>query len=136
MHSPTGGASPTLSDTSSDTPEHEIENDIQETATFTQQGGSLGFGTAFASFLGGTSITGVQKRRLPGGLMFGGGSGARDPKSRRKEVRGPGGTWDQGLGPARGHRDDLVDSQLVEQLRNQFGDPFDETIVKNASGGN
>lgn len=126
MHSPTGGASPALSDTSSDTPEHEIDTDIQETPTlaFSQQGS--GFSTAFASFLGGTSVTGVQKRRL-GGLMFGGGGGgARDAKSRRKEVRGPApggsglGPWDQGVGPARGHRsDDLVDSQLVEQLRNR-----------------
>ena len=49
-----------------------------------------------------------------------GGLSARDPKTRRKDFRsgGGGGYWDHmGPGPSRGLRDDLVDTQIVEQLR-------------------
>lgn len=46
---------------------------------------------------------------------------ARDPKTRRKDVRptGGGGYWDHqmGPGPSRGFKDDLVDTQIVDQLR-------------------
>ena len=114
-------ASPGLSDTSSDTPgEHDIEID-----DFPRTGGptsnpstlealSMGSAAGHSTFFG----TGpAPKRRLPGGLTVTGVS--RDPKSRRKDVRGGGGGsgWETGAGAGRGQRDDLVDSQLVDKLR-------------------
>ncbi|KAI0712680.1 hypothetical protein C8Q76DRAFT_797512 [Earliella scabrosa] len=162
MHSPIDRASPALSDeSSSDSPEHEQEVEeirnslMEETAPFAQQypgsgagaGGSGGSSSssAFGSFWGGGGGgSGASKRRM--GPMYGGGSGARDAKSRRKDGRAGGGggggagagMWDQGSlsSTMRGQREDVVDSQLVDQLRNLFGDPFDETLVKNASKGN
>ncbi|KAM5538582.1 hypothetical protein V8D89_007611 [Ganoderma adspersum] len=126
MNSPTDRNSPN-SDTSSD-------NDVEDLSVSTEQpnltaGPSL---TAPAGFFGSSA----PKRRLPGGLMMGALS-ARDPKSRRKDVRtgGGGGYWDHpmGPGPSRGFKDDLVDTQIVDQLRQQFGDPFDESDLKSAT---
>ncbi|KAI0701566.1 hypothetical protein C8T65DRAFT_741706 [Cerioporus squamosus] len=132
MHSP-GRISPTLSESSSDSPDNEIEEYTriaEEPTPFVSQGPSSG------GFISGFGAP--PKRRLPGGLVVGG-VGARDPKSRKKDVRGGGGgMWDQGgAGSSRGQRgDDLVDQHIVDQLRIQFGDPFDETPLKNASAGN
>ncbi|KAH9890111.1 hypothetical protein C8Q73DRAFT_151128 [Cubamyces lactineus] len=85
------------------------------------------------------------KRHYPGRpLAFGGSEGAREPKARRKDTRsnagsGPFGSntsmWEQSsLAAARGQRDELLEQGLVDQLRNQFGDPFDDTILKKAAG--
>ncbi|KAH9851623.1 hypothetical protein C2E23DRAFT_886469 [Lenzites betulinus] len=61
--------------------------------------------------------------------------GARESKARRKETRGGSGLWEASAAAASGRqRDDLVDGALVEQLRNQFGDPFDDSILKKAAG--
>ncbi|RDX43462.1 hypothetical protein OH76DRAFT_1410122 [Lentinus brumalis] len=131
MNSP-GRTSPTLSESSSDSPDNEIEEFprgiAEEPTAFVSQGPIAPFGSGFA--------TAAAKRRLPGGMMFGG-MGARDPKSRRKDIRSGGGIWDQGASSRNQRGDDLVDQGLVDQLRVQFGDPFDETLVKNtASAGN
>ncbi|PIL22976.1 hypothetical protein GSI_15673 [Ganoderma sinense ZZ0214-1] len=125
MNSPTDH-SPN-SDSSSD-------NDIEDISAPTEQPGLAAGPSApiQASFFG----TSAPKRRLPGGLMMGGPS-ARDPKTRRKDIRpgGGGGYWDHhmGPGPSRGFKDDLVDTQIVDQLRQQFGDPFDESDLKSAT---
>ena len=108
MNSPIDRNSPGASDSSSDNDVEDITGPIEPPTLSTQQGPS--------GFFGGSS---APKRRLPGGLMFGG-SSARDPKTRRKDVRpgGGGSYWDHmGPGPSRAMRDDLVDSHLVEQLR-------------------
>ncbi|KAI0755379.1 hypothetical protein C8Q80DRAFT_1144656 [Daedaleopsis nitida] len=141
MNSPTDRASPALSDSSTDTPEIEVEelsrganmSLLTDASTFHPLASSMG--NPMATMLSGSSM--APKRRLPGGLMFGNVGGARDPKSRRKDVRGPGGgngPWDGMMGGGRSQREELVDSQLVEQLRAQFGDPFDESALKKNAG--
>lgn len=89
--------------------------------------------------------------------QFGGGEGAREPKARRKDPRGGQGSslWDA-MGPqVRLQKDELVDTALVEQLRNreswfgwlgfrewrvltiltpEFGDPFDDSALKKYAG--
>ncbi|KAI0632519.1 hypothetical protein C8Q77DRAFT_1060039 [Trametes polyzona] len=81
------------------------------------------------------------KRNYPGRqATFGSMEGPRDAKARRKDPRGgPGSSslWDAmgGSGATQvRQRDELVDTALVEQLRNQFGDPFDESVLKKAAG--
>jgi len=79
---------------------------------------------------------GSSKRR--GGLTFG--SSSRDTKTRRREDSfgaglgrrgGPSIPWDQGgQGPSLRQKDELVDAQLVETLRAQIGDPFDDRIFQ------
>ena len=91
---------------------------------------------------------------------------ARETKSRRKDVRGGGGSmWDQGGADlSRGQRgDDMVDQSIVDSLgvreclfcryalgtpsrrarceviltsSVEFGDPFDESDLKKSSAGN
>ncbi|KZT64009.1 hypothetical protein DAEQUDRAFT_815291 [Daedalea quercina L-15889] len=98
----------------------------------------LGFGLGpfapegFGSHLGG----GSSKRR--GGLSFGGSS--RDAKSRRREDsfglglgrRGPPSLqWDaREPGTVLRQKDELVDAPLVDTLRTQFGDPFDDRVLQ------
>jgi len=100
-------------------------------------------GTGPGSFLGkitnsfsniGTSSS-TAKRRLPGGSSFGAASNTRDPKTRRtqegkdRERRGGAGEgWGEGK---RKDKDELLDSNLVEQLRKEFGDPFLDDDIKN-----
>ncbi|EJF56637.1 hypothetical protein DICSQDRAFT_150290 [Dichomitus squalens LYAD-421 SS1] len=125
MNSPSDRHSAGESDSSSD-------NEVEDITGPTEQPGLPALPQGPNNFFGGAS---APKRRLPGGLMFGG-SSARDPKSRRKDVRpvGGGSYWDHmGPGPSRAVREDLVDSSLVEQLRHQFGDPFDERDLKSAA---
>ncbi|KAK7467655.1 hypothetical protein VKT23_004708 [Stygiomarasmius scandens] len=67
------------------------------------------------------------KRRLPGGGSFTSGS-ARDPKTRRRDDREPrkgmsgNGPWEKE--GKKSKDEDLIDSQIVEQLRKDIGDPF------------
>ena len=154
MSSP-GRISPTISESSSDSPENELEEYTRpgsdEPSSFISQGhSSSGFGSA------------APKRRN----VFFGGMAARETKSRRKDVRGGGGAmWDQGgAGSSRGQRgDDMVDQGIVDILRVreclfccyalgtpsrrarceviltpsvEFGDPFDESDLKKGSVGN
>ncbi|CDO70820.1 hypothetical protein BN946_scf184801.g11 [Trametes cinnabarina] len=87
------------------------------------------------------------KRPLPSRLSAHGPlEGAREQKARKKDIRAGGGSaggpsvWEQGsiqaTGGGRSQREEreLVDQALVDQLRNQFGDPFDESVVKRAAG--
>ncbi|KDQ62672.1 hypothetical protein JAAARDRAFT_30574 [Jaapia argillacea MUCL 33604] len=82
------------------------------------------------------------KRRLPGGTGFGASMSNRDAKSRRREetggrrggnlIGGSGGGWQEGKERTR-KEDELVDVPLAEILKKQFGDPFNDTIIKNNS---
>ncbi|KAI0357351.1 hypothetical protein OH77DRAFT_1475938 [Trametes cingulata] len=81
------------------------------------------------------NISNMQMKRISSGRPMMSSDGAPLPKARRKDPRGgpsgPPSMWEQGsLGQANRQRDELVDQGLVEQLRNQFGDPFDDTIMK------
>ncbi|KAI9059505.1 hypothetical protein FKP32DRAFT_1138420 [Trametes sanguinea] len=81
-------------------------------------------------------------RPLPSGPS----DGAREQKTRKRDPRsgssnaGPPSMFEQGslslTSGGRGQREerDLVDQGLVEQLREQFGDPFDDSVVKKAAG--
>ncbi|KAF7352855.1 Phospholipid-transporting ATPase [Mycena venus] len=73
-----------------------------------------------------------SKRRLPGGPSFAAASSNRDPKSRRREDPRRGGTWDGKEGGKR-EKEELVDNHVVEYLRKEIGDPFNETAFKAAS---
>ncbi|KAH9841923.1 uncharacterized protein C8Q71DRAFT_354325 [Rhodofomes roseus] len=99
---------------------------------------------SFLSQLGGETWGGhfgerSSKRR--GGLGFGGGS--RDTKSRRREDSfgsmglgrrtGPSLAWDQReQGTIPRQKDELVDTTLVDNLRAQFGDPFDDRDLQSS----
>ncbi|KAF9221604.1 hypothetical protein BS17DRAFT_785034 [Gyrodon lividus] len=105
------------------------------------------------------SSSGSSKRRLPGGSAFEGPS-RRDPKSRRREdamgtasnskrmlIEGQGvHVVGSSAGPAGGtslqtrsdygsrrDKEELVDLSLVEQLRQDFGDPFQDSGLKQLS---
>ncbi|EAU80610.2 hypothetical protein CC1G_10177 [Coprinopsis cinerea okayama7 len=74
--------------------------------------------------------SGSSKRRLPGGGgSYGGSSSSRDLKSRRREnsSRMNTGEWDlmKGQGGKR-EKDELLDQGLVDYLRKEIGDPFQE----------
>ncbi|KAH9925377.1 uncharacterized protein BXZ73DRAFT_103261 [Epithele typhae] len=139
-------ASPTPSDDSSDTP---VELEAGELDEFPRPGGSAHHappdhpqGTSFSqlgSFF--SSLSAGPKRRLGGNTSFMGLGGTRDAKSRRKDggrAGGPGGHgpsgggWEAGA-MGRGRVDDLVDVGLMEQLKKQFGDPFDDTLLTKAN---
>lgn len=111
MSSPIERASPALSDSSDDAPDHEVEELAirEDVSAYSFQHGPGSFNGLFG---------GSSKRRLPGGAAFGA-SSARDPKSRRKDVRAGGSIWEQGPGPSRSQRDDTVDPALVDQLRSR-----------------
>jgi len=74
-----------------------------------------------------------SKRRLPGGSSFAAASSSRDPKSRRREDPRRGGTWEGREGGGKREKEELVDNQVVEYLRKEIGDPFNETSFKAAS---
>ena len=118
--------SPSISDTSSDNPDNEIEEFTQRVTMMDSEDiySPQGISTYTAGFRcsGGvntsifSSMSGVfnSKKRMPAVPL--GGSSARDPKTRRKDVRAP--AWEQSYGSARGPRgDEPVDVQLVEHLR-------------------
>ncbi|KAJ7047445.1 hypothetical protein C8F04DRAFT_8041 [Mycena alexandri] len=73
-----------------------------------------------------------SKRRLPGGPSFAAASSSRDPKSRRREdPRRGGGGWDGKEGKR--DKEELIDSSIVDHLRKDIGDPFNEVSFKSAS---
>ena len=119
--------SPAISDTSSDTP-NDQEIDIDEYTHASVRGTNLSnlihSGSPFDQLSHAFYATGnaAPKRRL-GGLAFAPMSAMRDAKSRRKDVRGGGGTgggWDAaGPSGSRSQREDLVDSSIVDQLRSR-----------------
>ncbi|KAG6810122.1 hypothetical protein H0H92_013220 [Tricholoma furcatifolium] len=88
---------------------------------------------AFASHIAQTFGGGSSKRRLPGGSAFAGASGSsRDPKTRRKMEQSKGnmssGAWDSQK-EAKREEKELVDHHIVEYLRSEVGDPFDDTKI-------
>ncbi|KAH9920454.1 uncharacterized protein B0H18DRAFT_1121919 [Fomitopsis serialis] len=100
-------------------------------------GSSRGFFSQFTGeSLGAHFGGGSSKRR--GGLTFGGSS--RDTKTRRREDSfgtglgrrgGPSLPWDQReQGSSLRQKDELVDTQVVETLRTQIGDPFDDRVLQ------
>ncbi|KAH6902731.1 hypothetical protein BKA70DRAFT_1304385 [Coprinopsis sp. MPI-PUGE-AT-0042] len=129
MNSPGEPISPSPSTPSSATPPNE-EVGFQGT-----QGGSdsKGFMSSLTSSLSHFAGGGSSKRRLPAGGSFGQSSSNRDLKSRRRENTGSRmGTADwegkqsSGAGAKR-ERDDLLDPHLVDYLRKEIGDPFQES---------
>ncbi|GBE89342.1 hypothetical protein BKA93DRAFT_813607 [Sparassis latifolia] len=73
----------------------------------------------------------IKRPFASGGTGPFGSHNVRDTKARRRDGR----DFMKDDAPRRGgwgSRDDLVDTPLVDQLRAQFGDPFDDSIVKNA----
>ncbi|KAI0647663.1 hypothetical protein C8Q79DRAFT_521909 [Trametes meyenii] len=120
------------SESSADSPPRLPDDDMSETPELL---GTASYGVMTMANL---------KRQFSGRpTVFGLSEGAREPKARRKDHRAGGGggggssgaLWDQGsIATARGGaRDELVDSALVDQLKSQFGDPFDDTILKKAA---
>ncbi|KAJ7228738.1 hypothetical protein GGX14DRAFT_71222, partial [Mycena pura] len=75
----------------------------------------------------------ASKRRLPGGSSFAAASSSRDAKSRRREDPRRGGTWDGKEGGAKREKEELVDGHIVDHLRKEIGDPFNDTAFKAAS---
>ncbi|KAJ7095308.1 hypothetical protein B0H15DRAFT_828974 [Mycena belliarum] len=73
-----------------------------------------------------------SKRRLPGGSSFAAASSSRDPKSRRREDPRRGSAWEGKEGGKR-EKEELVDNGVVEYLRKEIGDPFNDTAFKAAS---
>ncbi|RDB22111.1 hypothetical protein Hypma_010731 [Hypsizygus marmoreus] len=83
---------------------------------------------------------GASKRRLPGGSSFGASSSNRDTKSRRRGdparlnvgPAGGAGTWES-KGEGKREEKDLVDHNVVEYLRKEIGDPFQEGVIRRHS---
>ncbi|KAK7061655.1 hypothetical protein R3P38DRAFT_2830774 [Favolaschia claudopus] len=120
MHSPdpdSGSSSPA---TDSPPPEENFPTSSSTTSGFFNLASQL-----TSSFSGSPS-----KRRLPGS-SFPTGSSSRDPKSRRRDDPRRG-TWDGKEGGKR-EKEELVDNHVVETLRKEIGDPFNETAFKAAS---
>ncbi|EIW80898.1 hypothetical protein CONPUDRAFT_89975 [Coniophora puteana RWD-64-598 SS2] len=78
---------------------------------------------------GGPAGPSSSKRRLHDG-----GAPRRDPKSRRREdaMGGPASRFKEGHG-MRKDKEELVDTGLAEQLKKEFGDPFQEAHIKSLS---
>ncbi|KAJ7068196.1 hypothetical protein C8F01DRAFT_1246731 [Mycena amicta] len=73
-----------------------------------------------------SSFTSPSKRRLPGGSSLAA-SSSRDAKSRRREDPRRGG-WE-----GKRDKDELIDGHVVDTLRKEIGDPFNEATLKSAS---
>ncbi|KAI0795272.1 hypothetical protein BC629DRAFT_1592769 [Irpex lacteus] len=92
------------------------------------------------SFFGSPAALGPsngKRRQPPTGFSAGPAYGA---KTRRREEglpnRRSGPQWAAGgerEGGIRLQKDELIDGQLVERIRNDWGDPFDESFLKNAN---
>ncbi|KAF7985910.1 hypothetical protein HWV62_43814 [Athelia sp. TMB] len=135
MNSPPEPGSPSPSTPSSGSPPPDEMEQIEATSRGPMSGGFMGKLTN--SLSGGPSPM-TTKRRLPAGSSFGAASNTRDAKTRRtqegkdRDRRGGGGDgW--GDGKTRKDKDELLDTNLVEQLRKDFGDPFLEDSIKNAA---
>ncbi|KAI0669132.1 hypothetical protein C8Q78DRAFT_1080435 [Trametes maxima] len=120
------------SESSADSPPHIGDEDISETPEL----------LATTSY-GGMVMANLKRQFSGRPTVFGSSEGAREPKARRKDHRaggggGSGSLWEQSAAAqARGGgRDELVDGALVDQLRSQFGDPFDDTILKKVAATN
>ncbi|KLO09064.1 hypothetical protein SCHPADRAFT_893371 [Schizopora paradoxa] len=126
MNSPQEPASPSASTPSSGTPPPEVEQITEPvpsnapSATDTRDSGPA---------RGSASQT---KRRLPVGSSSM--HGSRDSKARRRDDGGHGSK--RGMSGMNTHegrdgrmKDELVDLELMEKLKNEFGDPFDNAAM-------
>ena len=111
MHSPNDAGSPDSSSSSTPPPD-DTQIIVDDTESFGP------------SKTGPSDFPGPSKRRLPGGGSFASSSNLRDAKSRRKEDtgairRGPSNqSWEgRDGGRSKSDKDELLDVQLVEQLR-------------------
>ncbi|EKM51625.1 uncharacterized protein PHACADRAFT_261875 [Phanerochaete carnosa HHB-10118-sp] len=92
---------------------------------------------SFMSSSRGESYLSGGKRRLPMGSVSSSGT-----KSRRREEApgrrtGGGGVWQQteirDYTGGRAQREELVDQHIVDNIRTDWGDPFDESAIKTSS---
>ncbi|KAG5652778.1 hypothetical protein H0H81_003658 [Sphagnurus paluster] len=85
----------------------------------------------------GQSILSGAKRRLPTGSSFSVQASSRDPKSRRRIDPGKAGPstaqsqsqW-EAMKEAKREDRDLVDYAVVDFLRKEIGDPFDDSLLQ------
>ncbi|GLB34571.1 hypothetical protein LshimejAT787_0201360 [Lyophyllum shimeji] len=125
MNSPPDPGSPISTDTESPPPE-EISPPPSSQTPFQN----------LASHISQTFAGSGAKRRLPGGSSYGASSSNRDPKSRRRgdlqmtsTRTGAGGSIWEGSKEKQREERDLVDHGVVEFLRKEIGDPFQDTVV-------
>ncbi|KAF9469388.1 hypothetical protein BDZ94DRAFT_1244331 [Collybia nuda] len=133
MNSPPEPGSPSLSTPSSGSPPPEEINAQASGSTSTHLMNTI------TSHLTSTFSGSSSKRRLPGGSGYGASSSNRDPKTRRRgdtgrgqggDRSGGGSNWDNSKETGRREKDDLVDNGIVEFLRKEIGDPFQDSIIK------
>ncbi|KAF9053137.1 hypothetical protein BJ165DRAFT_1445686 [Panaeolus papilionaceus] len=136
MNSPPDPGSPSMSTESSGSPPPEEINFSLDAPN--QESSGQGYLSRLAALTPGISRTseassGGSKRRLPTGSSFGAGGSSRDAKTRRRgdssgtgRVNWEGGMTREPSGGPRKEKDDLIDSGLVELLRKEIGDPFQE----------
>ncbi|OJT12833.1 hypothetical protein TRAPUB_10668 [Trametes pubescens] len=126
------------SDSSGDSPPHMTGADDDLAMESAGPDSFIHTGAGFGNFKDRDVFQASSTKRYGRPGQFGGGDGAREPKARRKDPRGgqSSSLWDaMGGGPqVRMQKDELVDTSLVEQLRNQFGDPFDDSMLKKSAG--
>ncbi|KJA24269.1 hypothetical protein HYPSUDRAFT_539569 [Hypholoma sublateritium FD-334 SS-4] len=127
MNSPPDPSSPSPSTPSSGSPPPE------EAYPSGTGAGSASYLANLTSHIGSAfSGSSASKRRLPTGSSFAAGS-TRDAKSRRRGESGRPGNpnWD-GLKDNGGkkEKDELIDTALVDYLRKEIGDPFQELPFK------
>ncbi|KAF8551687.1 hypothetical protein OG21DRAFT_1417533 [Imleria badia] len=131
MNSPDPG-SPISTDTSGSPPPDDFQfsnRDQQQILSAADPRLLSNFTSTFAS------TSGSSKRRLPGGSSSEGPQ-RRDPKSRRREdAFGTASNTFQSRGDYASRRDkeELIDLSLVDQLRQDFGDPFMDSGLKQLS---
>jgi len=129
MNSPPEPASPSASTPSSDTTPPDVEHNVEPVAT-TIPAAMLNLNNS--PMRGPTASQ--TKRRLPMGSSSM--HGSRDSKARRRDDGGNVGKRGMGiamsaLGEGRDGRmkEDLVDLELMDKLKNEFGDPFDDSVM-------
>ncbi|KAF4614678.1 hypothetical protein D9613_002556 [Agrocybe pediades] len=137
MNSPPDPGSPSSSSPSSGSPP-------PEEANFQPPAGTNSYLSNLTShisntFGGGGGPSSAPKRRLPSGAAFGAAASARDAKTRRRGENSNGRqggqmplAWD---GPPKDpsgkkEKDELIDNALVDHLRKEVGDPFQEPELK------
>ncbi|KAH8072261.1 hypothetical protein BXZ70DRAFT_1013274 [Cristinia sonorae] len=136
-HSPEPG-SPISGSTSSDSESETIPSHFRGAIAQRPSWAMLGGGSSASARHDISDFAGPGKRRVPPGSSL---NASRDAKSRRREeASGGGAAGRRGQTQGSGHwgdgaskKDDLVDQYIVENLRIQFGDPFDDNAMKVSS---
>ncbi|KAF5358417.1 hypothetical protein D9756_001291 [Leucocoprinus leucothites] len=132
MSSPPDPGSPTDSTSTSGTPPPE-EAVSGNTQPESQSRSGLGL-FQLANQISATFSGGASKRRNPSGGSSSTAAPARDTKLRRRGEASRS-TWDTRgeAPPPRKEKDELVDSNLVDFLRKEIGDPFYEVATSTPS---